>query len=265
MKNVEIFNTLDGSIGLFNKELDEIYHSKFGANKEAFEKFIEPAFVLNNKPLKILDVCYGIGYNTKCALENFSSINSIDCIEIDKELALKSYEFEYSEKINKIIENNIKNPNFINFFIEDARIAIKKINKKYDIIFHDGFAPHKQSVLWSEDFICELISKLEFDGIYCTYNSSKPVLNALSKCGLILGKTIKHEKCIGIVASFKKELIKNPLNSFEIGQLRTKSAIKYKDKELKLSHAEIIKNRNLEVEKSKLETLSHYLKCNKVD
>ena len=71
MKNIEIFKTEDGSIGLYNKEMNEIYHSKYGAKKEAFEKFVEPALILNNKQLKILDVCYGIGYNTKCALENF--------------------------------------------------------------------------------------------------------------------------------------------------------------------------------------------------
>ena len=265
MKNIEIFKTEDGSIGLYNKEMNEIYHSKYGAKKEAFEKFVEPALILNNKQLKILDVCYGIGYNTKCALENFLNIASIDCLEIDKELALKSYEFKYSEKINKIIEDNIKKPSLINFFLEDARVAIKKIDKKYNIIFHDGFAPHKQSVLWSEEFIYELVSKLEDDGIYCTYNSSKPVLNALLKCGLILGKTIKHDKYIGTVASFKKELIQNPLSLFELGQLRTKSAITYKDENLNLSHAQIIKNRNCEIQNSKLETLSHYLKYNKMD
>lgn len=74
MKNIEIFYTQDGSIGLYDKALDEIFHSKFGAKKEAFEKFIEPSLFISNKPLKILDICYGIGYNTKCALENFNNI-----------------------------------------------------------------------------------------------------------------------------------------------------------------------------------------------
>ena len=42
--------------------------------------------------------------------------------------------------------------------------------------------------------------------------------------------------------------------------LNTKSAITYKDKNLNLNHSEIIKNRELEVQNSNLETLSHYLK-----
>ncbi|MBQ8847485.1 MAG: hypothetical protein IJ003_00905 [Candidatus Gastranaerophilales bacterium] len=260
MKNIKTFKTQDGSIGLYNEELNEVYHSKFGAKKEAYEKFIAPALILNNRSLDILDICYGIGYNTKCAIENFSNINSIDCIEIDNELVSKSYEFDYDEKINQIIKDNLQKSDFIHFYIEDARSAIKKIDKKYDIIFHDGFAPHKQSILWSEEFIKLVASKLKDNGIYCTYNHSKPVLNALCKMGLFLGQTIVDNKIIGTVASFDKNLIKNPLISFELGKLNTKSAITYKDKDLNLSHEEIIKNRDNEVNNSKLQTLSGYLK-----
>jgi len=262
MQNIEIFKTDDGSIGLYNKELDEIYHSKYGAKKEAYEKFIEPCKIINNYSLDILDICYGIGYNTKCAIENFQNINSIDCIEINEELVLKSFEFEYSKEINEIIKNNLKKSDFIHFYINDARKVIKNLNKKYDIIFHDGFAPHKQAVLWSEEFIFYLSKLLKKQGIYVTYNHSKPVLNALKKANLFIGKTMKNEKIIATIASFDKDLIQNPLNDFELGQLNTKSAITYKDKNLNLSHQEIIQNRNKEIEKSKLQSLSNYLKNN---
>ena len=100
MQDIEIFKTQDGSIGLYDKNLDEIFHSKFGAKTEAFEKFIEPALIYKDKPVKILDICYGIGYNTKCALEYFTNILEIDCLEINSELVLKSDEFEYNDKIN---------------------------------------------------------------------------------------------------------------------------------------------------------------------
>ncbi len=264
MKNIEIITTQDGSIGLYNKILNEIYHSKEGAKKEAFEKFVMPCLILNKKALKILDICYGIGYNTKCAIENFNSIQLIDCVETDTELAKKSHKFEYksSKNINKIIEKNLKNPDFIHFYFNDIRKIIKKINKKYDIIFHDGFAPHKQSELWSEDLISEIIKKLDKNGLYCTYNHSKPVLNALLKTGITIGKTIKENRIIGTVASFNSDLIQNPLNNFELGMLNTKSAITYRDKNLDLKHEEIVKQRNNQIKNSTLETLSHYLKKN---
>ena len=259
---IKTFKTEDGSIGLYNSKLNEVYHSKFGARKEAFEKFVEPALILNNKnkAVRILDICYGIGYNTKCAIENFKNIEAIDCVEIDFELANKSFEFEYDEKINEIIKNNLKKPDFINFYFEDIRKAVKKLNKKYDIIFHDGFKPDIQPEVWSEDLIFEILKLLKEDGIYCTYNHSKPVLNALNKTGVFVGKTIKENKIIGTVASKNKSLIKNPLNDFEQGALNTKSAITYKDKNLDLSSNEIILNRKNEVEASNLITLSSYLK-----
>lgn len=260
-EDIEFRKTKDGSLGLYNKNLDEIYHSEFGAKKEAYEKFIEPCLVLNlNKPLTILDICYGIGYNTKCAIENFKNIESIDCLEIDERLVKLSATFDFNENINQIIENNIKNPDLINFYIDDARNSIQKLNKKYDIIFHDGFCPNKQSVLWSEDFISRIANLMHKDSIYCTYNHSKPVLNALKQQNLFIGKTIKENRLIGTVASFNQNLIKHPLSKEELGELNTKSAITYKDKDLNLSHDEIIKNRNSEVINSNLITLSKYKK-----
>lgn len=260
MKNIEIFYTQDGSIGLYDKALDEIFHSKYGAKKEAFEKFVEPCLFISNKPLKILDICYGIGYNTKCALENFKEIELIDCIEINKELVLKSSEFEYAEKINKIISQNLKNPKFINFYIDDARKIITNLNKKYDIIFHDGFAPHKQAVLWSEDFISKIANLMHKNSIYCTYNHSKPVLKALIQNNLIIGKTLKENKTIGTIASYNPDLIRNKYNEIELNELNTKSAITYKDLNLNLSHEKIIENRQKEITASNLITLSKYKK-----
>ena len=71
--------TNDGSVGLYNKEYDDIYHSAKGALTEAYEKFVLPLDfenLLKNNTVKVLDICYGIGYNSKSFLnyifENFS-------------------------------------------------------------------------------------------------------------------------------------------------------------------------------------------------
>ena len=67
--------TNDGSVGLFSPEADDIYHSTYGALTEAYEKFILPANFLDyfkeKSEIKILDICYGIGYNTKSFLNYF--------------------------------------------------------------------------------------------------------------------------------------------------------------------------------------------------
>ena len=77
--------TNDGSVGLFSPEADDIYHSTYGALTEAYEKFILPANFLDyfkeKSEIKILDICYGIGYNTKSFLDYFLKNIYTDKIE----------------------------------------------------------------------------------------------------------------------------------------------------------------------------------------
>ena len=72
MRDYEFYYTQDGSIGLYSYKDEDVYHSKFGALTEAWEKFVIPSGIiskLNKTPyIKVLDVCYGIGYNTKALM-----------------------------------------------------------------------------------------------------------------------------------------------------------------------------------------------------
>ena len=95
--------TDDGSVGLFNQEINDIYHAKQGAYQEACDKFTLPAIehlkqVQNNEILKVSDICYGIGYNTISFIEklskdkvinNYSKIK-INAFELDEELIILS-------------------------------------------------------------------------------------------------------------------------------------------------------------------------------
>ncbi|HNW26144.1 MAG TPA: MnmC family methyltransferase [Candidatus Gastranaerophilaceae bacterium] len=71
--------TNDGSVGLFSRQDDDIYHSAYGALSESWQKFILPAhlqeYLLKHDSVKILDICYGIGYNTKTALQTFLNVS----------------------------------------------------------------------------------------------------------------------------------------------------------------------------------------------
>ena len=61
----------DGTNTLYSKEFDEPYHStKDGALHESLEKHVKPSFALkkNNQNLVILDICFGLGYNTFATL-----------------------------------------------------------------------------------------------------------------------------------------------------------------------------------------------------
>lgn len=71
MSEFQPYFTNDGSVGLYSDNYDDIYHSASGALTEAYEKFIYPIewdILLLHDDIKILDICYGIGYNTKSFL-----------------------------------------------------------------------------------------------------------------------------------------------------------------------------------------------------
>jgi len=96
--------TEDGTISLYNFSVKDVYHSKVGAYTEALQKYTIPSglleFVKHNNEVKILDVCFGLGYNSKVAVSEILKINSeckitINAIEIDpKVLALSCILFD---------------------------------------------------------------------------------------------------------------------------------------------------------------------------
>lgn len=75
MYELHPYFTNDGSVGLFSPADDDIYHSTYGALTEALEKFVLPAepekYFSSNHNIKILDICFGIGYNSKTFFDFF--------------------------------------------------------------------------------------------------------------------------------------------------------------------------------------------------
>lgn len=106
MNNFNFEMTADGSVGLYDNDVKDIYHSRTGAYTEAKEKFIQPIFncktLLNKANLNVLDICYGVGYNSKALTSILSGHNfNIDCLEINKTL------IAISPLIKDGIENDI--------------------------------------------------------------------------------------------------------------------------------------------------------------
>lgn len=104
--------TNDGSVGLFSPDADDIYHSTYGALTEAYEKFILPSnlknFLEKISEIKILDICFGIGYNTKSFL-NFIYNETIGSNNI--------------KHIDKVYGDNIKRKVFIHAIDIDKNLA----------------------------------------------------------------------------------------------------------------------------------------------
>ncbi len=347
--------TGDGSVGLYSEEFNDIYHSGYGALTEAYEKFVLPNIDINHK-LNVLDICYGLGYNSKSFLNYYGKNREItfDCLDIDKQLILlspfiktnhtlidyfikpnnkhariskyKKYKIDdwvniilienlhkefkndfYIEsiltnkkfapylnskitKIGKFYQKNrintinepknslnlhniyyqylskryISNKNNrikFNFYVDDARNTVKKLDKEYDVIFLDAFTTNKCPQLWSLDFINELYRLTAPNGVLLTYSNSVVVRNTFFEAGYFVGKILnKDNKSIGTIASKDNKKIKYKLNEYEQGLLKTRAGIPYRDYNLLSTAEEIINNRNNEVSHSNLISTSKYLK-----
>ena len=116
MRDYEPYYTEDGSIGLYSFAEKDVYHSKFGALTEAWEKFILPSGIDKNfnSEIKVLDVCYGIGYNTKALMSFFINKNKIYKKNILQKIFLKFINI-VSKYTNK---NNVKKHKVLSSHIE---------------------------------------------------------------------------------------------------------------------------------------------------
>ena len=77
--------TADGSITFRSERFGEAFHSRQGAWQEAQSKFVEPTHlrpIATDRPIvRVLDVCYGLGYNTAAALTTIWAANPHCAIE----------------------------------------------------------------------------------------------------------------------------------------------------------------------------------------
>ena len=131
--------TNDYSTGLYNEGVNDIYHSAFGALTEAYEKFINPlnikTYMKDKMRLNVLDICYGIGYNTKALLNEILTLDisgkeiNIDCVDNDK-ILIELSPF-ISSRINLL--KRIKAKKYLRKNVESYNEAKKIVNLKTGI------------------------------------------------------------------------------------------------------------------------------------
>jgi len=230
--------TNDGSQTLYSKEFDECYHStRDGALNESLNKHIIPAFKLQNKKsLTILDICYGLGYNTLTTIYYYQKHRAntklhIISPEFDKELVESLKDFNYPKEfsnlkniVNSISQygkyesNNIK----VEVLFGDAREQIKSIKNKIDIVYRDAFSPKKNPALWTKEWFNDIKNISKEDVIITTYSSATPIRMALYENSFKLYNPIKANVRSGTIASLK-ELNLEPID-MELKKLRNPNA-----------------------------------------
>lgn len=210
--------TQDGSSTYKNLEFNETYHSSIGAYTEALYKHVlackvdeiakERLVKASQEPIKLLDVCFGLAYNSGVAIEKIWEINPEQSIEIvglenDSKIIAELDNLEVPENY-KYIKENILNPlaekarnvssisqliysakNLdINILLADARLSISGLQDNYfDAIFFDPFSPKTCPVLWTEEFIAAVVRKAKQGAYISTYSSARIAKDNFLKAG----------------------------------------------------------------------------------
>ena len=192
----------DGSYTAYSKEYDEHYHStKDGALKESLQKHVIPAFELIEKDeVNILDICYGLGFNTLATILYYRQNRpetklNIYSPELDASL-IKSLEyFTYPEEfleLQEIIvalscEGVYKDEQlFIELFLGDAREYIQRFENFFDIVYQDAFSPSTNPILWTKEYFADIAKAMKKEGVLTTYSIAFKTRLALYENGFYI-------------------------------------------------------------------------------
>jgi len=186
----EITLSEDGSYTAYSKEYGEHYHStRDGALQESLLKHVKPAFELKNKQneINILDICYGLGFNTLatlyyCKKHNIKSKINIYSPELDSSLIKSLENFTYPDEFDgfkdiilQLSKNGVYHDKYwhIELFLGDAREYIKTLPfKTFDIVYQDAFSPSTNPILWTKEYFVNIKNLLKNDGVLTTYSIS---------------------------------------------------------------------------------------------
>jgi len=190
----------DGSYTAYSEEYQEHYHStKDGAWHESLTKHIIPAFSIKKSQdtINILDICFGLGFNTLATLlfykqNNLTGKINIYSPELDKSLIKSLINFTYPkefEQFKHIIEAICKDGFYkdktfcIEVFLGDARNYIKRFKDKFDIVYQDAFSPATNPMLWTKEYFQDIAIAMKKDGVLTSYSTALRTRLALYENG----------------------------------------------------------------------------------
>ncbi|MBU1657780.1 hypothetical protein KKG72_01865 [bacterium] len=211
----------DGSYTAYSKEYNEHYHStKDGALHESLVKHVVPAFKIKQiqDEVNILDICFGLGFNTLATLyfhkkNNFNSKLNIYSPELDASLVKSLKNFTYPKEFDalehiilELAENGVYDDDLwhVEIFLGDAREYIKKFENKFDIVYQDAFSPSSNPMLWTKEYFADIKKAAKKDAILTTYSISLSTRLAL------------HENSFNIYLNSGENFRSSTVASFEI-------------------------------------------------
>jgi tRNA U34 5-methylaminomethyl-2-thiouridine-forming methyltransferase MnmC len=204
---VELVTTGDGSSSLFVPELNEHYHSTFGAIAEARHIFIETGLLTkltHSKELHVFEVGFGTGLNCyltflEAARNNvkihYTSIEpnilseavtrSLNYTSLLQPSDLHSFHRLHASPWNEVVEIS---PHFSLEKLNGLMETIPLPQDRYDLVYFDAFGPDVQPELWTEGIFAKIYEATAEMGVLVTYSAKGSVRRALKSAGFHVEK-----------------------------------------------------------------------------
>jgi tRNA U34 5-methylaminomethyl-2-thiouridine-forming methyltransferase MnmC len=190
----------DGSFTAYSKEFEEHYHStKDGALQESLQKHVIPSLlhVSQKDEIFILDICFGLGFNTLATLYYMKLMGikkklTIYSPEFDKELIYSLQNFKYPELFDEFLpiifalstKGEYKDERLhVSLYVGDAREFLLTCKHSFDIVYQDAFSPSSNPILWTKEYFSDIARVIKEDGILTTYSISLATRLALYENG----------------------------------------------------------------------------------
>jgi tRNA U34 5-methylaminomethyl-2-thiouridine-forming methyltransferase MnmC len=276
--------TNDGSFTFFSEQFGEAFHSYQGAREEAIAKFVHTTDLIqvaHQGTVRLLDVCYGLGYNTAAALEAIWAVQP-ECfvevvgLELDETVPraaiapplINAWSPAVQAVLRAIALGHACITPRLNARLQigDARQTIQSLCEsgfQADAIFFDPFSPRHCPQLWTVEFFALVVRCLAPSGKLATYSRSAAVRSSMQQVGLCIGTIpmpeprFSHEWSQGTVASFNPQTL-HPLSPMEQEHLRTRAAVPYRDPTLSDTAVAILERHQQEQKQCQLESTSSW-------
>ena len=195
----QIIYTEDGSHTIFVQELNEHYHSVYGAVQESTIIFINNGYeVCKANPVSILEIGFGTGLNALLtAIKSTTGTRKVLYTTIEKyplafEIVNSLNHHEFGGEHGKDFFNRIHSAPWNESVKISDNFELRKIETDlttttlqgtFDIIYFDAFGPDKQPEMWTNEIFSRIAAVTIKGGILVTYSAKGEVKRSLKACG----------------------------------------------------------------------------------
>jgi len=205
----KIILTEDGSHTIFSEEVNQHYHSRFGALQESKHIFIDAGLcceiIAPLETVSILEIGFGTGLNALLTYFRAKELNKTVYYETIEPYPLSLYEvallnypnllsYTNANEIFTILHNTVWNKAQTisnNFTLLKRKMSATKATytpNRFDLVYFDAFSPEVQPELWTKELFESIYNSMKNGSILLTYCSKGSVQKTFAECGFLIEK-----------------------------------------------------------------------------